>query len=197
MLFIVRQLQELGRTTGIPLCMCFIDLQEASDSVDRALLWVVLARFGVPEKMLTIIRQFQKGMRARVRTDDGEQSQWFDVAHELRRGCALSPLIFIFAAAINTILVRFIEDPDILRGLVHLMEVIGEDGWKNACYDRCSAFRRKGRLHDGSSLTRNRRKKENSTILYLHDSLCLPRPWWDFSSSSSFFLLHISFWERV
>ena len=44
--------------------------------VDRELLlWVVLARFGVPEKMLTVIRQFHEGMRARVRTDDGAHSE--------------------------------------------------------------------------------------------------------------------------
>ena len=40
--------------------MCFIDLQKAYDSVDRELLWVVPARFGVPEKMLTVVRQFQR-----------------------------------------------------------------------------------------------------------------------------------------
>ena len=56
-----------------PLYMCFIDLQKAYDSVDRELLCVVLARFGVPEKMLTVIRQFHEGMRARVRTDDGRR----------------------------------------------------------------------------------------------------------------------------
>ena len=54
-------------------CMCFIDLQKAYDSVDRELLWVVLAHFGVPEKMSTVIRQFHEGMRARVRTDDGRR----------------------------------------------------------------------------------------------------------------------------
>ena len=64
MLFVVRRLQELGRARRIPLYMCFIDLQEC-DSVDRELLWVVLARFGVPEKMLTVIRQFHEGVRAR------------------------------------------------------------------------------------------------------------------------------------
>ena len=52
MLFVVRRLQELGRPRKIPLYMCFIDLQKAYDSVDRELLlWFVLARFGVPEKM--------------------------------------------------------------------------------------------------------------------------------------------------
>ena len=78
--------------------MCFIDLQKAYDSVDRELLWVVRARFGVPEKMLTVIRQFHEGMRARVRTDD-EHSEWFDVTRGLRQECVLSPLLFnIFAA---------------------------------------------------------------------------------------------------
>ena len=82
--------------------MCFIDFQQAYDSVDRELLWVVLARFGVPETMLTVIRQFHEGMRARVRTDDGEHSEWFDVTQGLRQGCVLSPLLFnTFFAAVT------------------------------------------------------------------------------------------------
>ena len=82
--------------------MCFIDLQKAYDSVDRELLWVVLARFGVPEKMLTVIRQFHEGMRDLERTYDGEYSEWFDVTQGLRQGCVLSPLFFnIFFAAVT------------------------------------------------------------------------------------------------
>ena len=48
MMFAVRRLQELGRKARVPLFLCFIDLQKAYDSVDRTLLWQVLARFGVP-----------------------------------------------------------------------------------------------------------------------------------------------------
>ena len=44
MLFVVRRLQEVERARKIPLYMYFIDLQKAYDSVDRELLWVVLAR---------------------------------------------------------------------------------------------------------------------------------------------------------
>ena len=95
MLFVVRRLQELGQARKIPLYMCFIDLQKAYDSVDRELLWVVLVvRFGVPEKTLTVIHQFHEGMRARVGTDDGEHSEWFDVTQGLRQGCVLPPLLF-------------------------------------------------------------------------------------------------------
>ena len=62
MLFVVRRLQELGRARKIAPYMCFIDLQKAYDSVDRELLWVVFARFGVPDNMLTVIRQFHEGV---------------------------------------------------------------------------------------------------------------------------------------
>ena len=111
---------------------------ESMYSVDRELLWVVLARFGVPEKMLTNIRQFHEGMRARVRTDDGEQSEWFDVIQGLRQGCVLSPLFFnvFFAAAIHAVLVRFSEGPDILRDLVQFEEDLGEGGVELACVRR-------------------------------------------------------------
>ena len=100
---------------GIPLYMCFIDLQKAYDSVDRELLWIVLARFGVPEKILTIIRQFHEGhMRVRVRTDDGEYSEWFGVTQGLRQGCVLSPLLFniFFATVTHVVVIRFSENPD-------------------------------------------------------------------------------------
>ena len=78
----------------------------------------------------TIFRQFHEGMRARVRTDDGDKSEWFDVTQGLRQGCVLSPFLFsvFFAAAVYAILVRFGEDPDILKDLVHLEEDLGEDG---------------------------------------------------------------------
>ena len=86
MLFVVRRLQELARRRRIPLYMCFVDLQKAYDSVDRELLWKVLARAGVPEEMTAVIRQFHDGMQAQVRMDDGELSDWFEVTQGLRQG---------------------------------------------------------------------------------------------------------------
>ena len=84
MLFVVRRLQGLGQQRKIPLYMCFVDLQKAYDSVDRELLWKVPARAGVPSVMIDVIRQFHDGMRARVRMDDGELSEWFEVTQGLR-----------------------------------------------------------------------------------------------------------------
>ena len=70
MMFVIRRLQELARKKRIPLYVCFIDLTKAYDSVDRTLLWTVLARFGVPQIMISAIRQFHDGMRACVQLDD-------------------------------------------------------------------------------------------------------------------------------
>ena len=100
--------------------MCFVDLQKAYDSVDRELLWKVLARAGVPSVMIDVIRQFHDGMRARVRMDDGELSEWFEVTQGLRQGYVLSPLLFniFFAAVIEVVLQRFSEDDTILENLV-------------------------------------------------------------------------------
>ena len=126
-MFVVRRLQELARRRRIPLYMCFVDLQKAYDSVDRELLWKVLARAGVPEKMIAAIRQFHDGMQTQVRMDDGELSDWFEVTQGLRQGCVLSSLLFniLFAAATEVVLVRFSEDDTILKDLVYLEEEAG------------------------------------------------------------------------
>ena len=66
-MFVIRRLQELARKKRIPLYVCFIDLTKAYDSVDRTLPWTVLARFGVPQNMVSIICQFHASMRAAQR----------------------------------------------------------------------------------------------------------------------------------
>ena len=94
MMFVVRRLQELGRTGNTSLEICFNDLAKAYDSVDRVLLWEVLARFGVPPRMIKVICMFHDGMRARVQLDDGDFSAWFNVCQVLRQGYVLSPPLF-------------------------------------------------------------------------------------------------------
>ena len=94
MMFVVRRLQELGRTSNTPLDICFIDLAKAYDSVDHVLLWEVLARFGVPPRMIKVIRMFYDGMRARVQLNDGDFWAWCNVCQGLRQGCVSSPILF-------------------------------------------------------------------------------------------------------
>ena len=91
MMFVICRLQELARKKRIPLYVCFIDLTKAYDSVDRSLLWTVLARFGVAQNMISVIRQFHDGMRACVRLDDRVCSRWFAVELAFVKGVCLRP----------------------------------------------------------------------------------------------------------
>ena len=102
--------------------MCFIDLTKAYDFVDRTLLCTALARFGIPSRMLAVIRQFRDGMRACVRLDHGECSDMFDVEKGLRQGCVLAPLRFniFFTAVLRVAEKRFTADAVIMDSMVQL-----------------------------------------------------------------------------
>ena len=127
MMFVIRRLQGLARKKRIPLYVCFIDFAKAYDSVDRTLLWTVLARFNVPQIMISVIRQFHDGMRACVRLDDRMCSRWFAVEQGLRRGCVLAPLLFniFFTVVISVASTRFMADKGIMDALVHLRKKSG------------------------------------------------------------------------
>ena len=85
--------------------MCFIHLQKAYDTVDRTLLWRVLARIGVSPQMIAVIQKFYDGMRACVRPDQGVCSDWLKVEQGLRQGYVLSPVWFdIFAVVLKVVL---------------------------------------------------------------------------------------------
>ena len=123
-MFVVRRLQKIGRKAGVSLFMCFIDLQEAYDTVDRTILWPVLTRVGVPPQIIAVIQHFHDGMRACVRPDDGVCLDWFEVEQRLRQGCVPSPqlLNFFFVTVLIVVLQRFSKDTVILAELVHLKE---------------------------------------------------------------------------
>ena len=76
-MFVIRRPQELGRKEHVQFFICFGDLQKAYHSIDRVVLWVILDKFCVPPKTISIIHQFHDGMRACVPLDDGRASEWF------------------------------------------------------------------------------------------------------------------------
>ena len=111
----------------IPLYVCFIDLTKAYDSVDRTLLWTVLARFGVPRKIIPVLCQLHDGIRACVRIDDRVCSGWFAVEQGLRQRFLLAPLLFniFFTAVINGASARFKADNGLKDALIHVRKKRG------------------------------------------------------------------------
>ena len=95
MIFVARQLVEKVREHGESLYVLFVDLRKAYDSVPRQALWKVLEKYGVPEKMLNVVKSFHEGMHAEVRVGLTVTDR-FEVQNGLRQGCTLAPTLFNF-----------------------------------------------------------------------------------------------------
>ena len=79
-----------------PLYVNFIDYEKAFDSVDRHTLWKLLRHYGVPQKIVDIIRKSYEGMSCRV-VHGHQVTDSFQVKTGVRQGCLLSPFLFLLA----------------------------------------------------------------------------------------------------
>ncbi|KAL4083725.1 hypothetical protein QTP88_029041 [Uroleucon formosanum] len=74
----------------------FIDFKQAYDSVDREQLWIVLHNFGLPKKLVNLIKSCNSNTTCKVRFI-GRESGDFEVKSGLKQGDALSPILFNIA----------------------------------------------------------------------------------------------------
>ena len=74
----------------------FVDYEKAFDSLDRDTLWKVLQHYGIPEKIITLIRNTYDGMTCKV-THAGRLPESFKGKTGVRQGCLLSPFMFLVA----------------------------------------------------------------------------------------------------
>ena len=93
MIFTARQLQEKCQGQRCDLYTTFVDLTKAFNTVSRDGLWKILAKYGCPEKFISIVQQFHDGMRAHVQ-DNGDISEAFAVTNGVKQGCVLAPILF-------------------------------------------------------------------------------------------------------
>lgn len=105
MIFVTRQLQEKCREQNRDLCMAFIDLAKAFDTVNRDFLWRVMRKFGCPRKFTAIVEAFHSDMRATVAIG-GEETESFGVGTGVKQGCVMAPVIFNIYLAAATYLFR-------------------------------------------------------------------------------------------
>ena len=124
MMFVVRRLQEQAQRNFSHLYLSLTDLTKACGSVDRTLLWGVLTRFGVPPRVLAVIRQFHDGMQATCGLDDRGCSGTFDMGQGLRQGCVLAPLLLnMFSTAVQRVAdICLLDDAAITDNMVQLQQ---------------------------------------------------------------------------
>ncbi|VDO68280.1 unnamed protein product [Schistosoma margrebowiei] len=72
----------------------FIDYEKAFDNVDRRTLWELPRHYGVPEKIVDIIRNSYNGLQFKV-VHGGQLTDAFQVRTEFRQSCSLSPFLFL------------------------------------------------------------------------------------------------------
>ncbi len=77
-----------------PLYVNFIDYEKAFDSVDRETLWKLLRHYGIPKKIVNLIKNSYEGMSCRV-IHGGQLTDSFQVRTGVRQGCLLSPILFL------------------------------------------------------------------------------------------------------
>ena len=77
-----------------PLYANFVDYEKVFDSVDRSTLWKLLDHYGIPGKLVNLIKKNYEGMSCRV--VHGQQlTQDFQVNTGVRQGCLLYPFLFL------------------------------------------------------------------------------------------------------
>jgi len=94
-----------------PVYVNFIDFRKAFDMVDRSTIWRIMRHYGIPPKIVNIIRSFYDGMTCQV-IHNKDLSAPFTVTTGVRQGCLLSPMIF--SLVIDWVLNQTMDQP---RGL--------------------------------------------------------------------------------
>ena len=77
-----------------PLYVLFIDYEKAFDKIDRSMLWILLANYGVPAKIIQLIKTQYDQFTCRV-SHAGMLSDPIETICGVRQGCLLSPLLFL------------------------------------------------------------------------------------------------------
>jgi hypothetical protein len=92
-IFSLRQIVDKCLAWQRPVLMNFIDFKKAFDCIHRESLWKIAANYGIPDKVINIMKSLYRGSSCAVKVD-GVLSEFFEIHSGVRQGCVLSPLLF-------------------------------------------------------------------------------------------------------
>jgi len=106
-IFTLRQIFEQCAEWNASLYTNFIDFEKAFDSVHRPALWNILRHYGIPPKMVNIIKMLYSNFHAKVICRN-QLSDDLKINTGVKQGCILSP--FLFCLAIDWILKESVDN---------------------------------------------------------------------------------------
>lgn len=92
-IFTLRILIEKCLEFQLPGVATFVDFKAAFNSVHRPALWRIMGEYGIPKKIINIVKSTYSGSMARVKVGR-EQTDWFSIETGVRQGCLWSPMLF-------------------------------------------------------------------------------------------------------
>ena len=93
-IFILRNIVEQAIEWNSNLYLCFIDFEKAFDSVHRHTLWKIMRSYGIPSKLIRIIKSMYCESECAVQTGSG-LTEWFQVKSGVKQGCNMSGFLFL------------------------------------------------------------------------------------------------------
>jgi len=76
------------------LCRNFIDNEKALDSLDRNVLWDLMANYGIPSKIISLVKNTYEGTNSHI-LHEGGLTESFSIKSGIRQGCLLSTFLFL------------------------------------------------------------------------------------------------------
>ena len=133
-IFTLRQILEQSKEWNTTLYATFIDLEKAFGSVHRESLWRILRHYGIPSKIVNIIRMLYSDFKAKVICGP-QLSENFSLKTGVKQGCILSPFLFTLCTdwlkkettkterrGITWILTNVLEDIDFADDICPLLQ---------------------------------------------------------------------------
>ena len=94
-IFSLRNIIEQCVKWNSPLHINFVDFKKAFDSIHRQSMFKILAHYGIPPKLISIITKFYESFQCTVALENNNLTEYFNVESGVRQGDILSPILFL------------------------------------------------------------------------------------------------------
>ena len=92
-IFALRELIQNARTRRSGIDVAFVDVTKAFDTIPHSAFWNAIARRGVPDNFIGVVREMYNGANTRITSRD-EMSADIPIRSGVKQGCPLSPFLF-------------------------------------------------------------------------------------------------------